>query len=70
MAREKKQRCEICNKISEELFAKNAFNGNRDDRFMCLKCYKKIHKEEFYDGTVEEILSNTERTKPEKEKGL
>jgi len=36
-------RCEVCNKKAEEVIAKGAYNGNRDDRFMCHKCFLKVH---------------------------
>lgn len=39
--------CENCGKPCEKLYGKTKYNGNKDTRMMCLKCYEKEHGEEF-----------------------
>lgn len=52
----KVQRCENCRKKSEELYAMWFQEGNEDSRFLCERCFIKIHKQPF-----EEVSDDTRR---------
>lgn len=40
-----KLECEECGQDYPELTSKSKFMGNKDDRFLCSKCYQIIHNE-------------------------
>lgn len=40
-------KCEECGKDFDNLVCKSAYAGNKEDRWFCLDCYKKVHGEEF-----------------------
>lgn len=42
-----KHLCHKCKKDFDELYGKGLFLGNKDDNFYCVKCYKKVFKEDF-----------------------
>lgn len=40
--------CENCKKEFEELYSKTQYNNNTDTRYLCLECYKEVHREDFH----------------------
>lgn len=56
----KMQRCENCNKKSEELYALLFRDGNFNHQFLCEKCYLKIHNEPFEEVSDDKRRITTE----------
>lgn len=56
----KAQRCENCHKKSEEVYAMWFKEGNEDSRFLCEKCYLKIHNEPFEEVSDDKRRITTE----------
>ncbi len=41
--------CKRCDRVTESLYSKGPYNGNKDEGSYCLACFEDIHKEKFYD---------------------
>jgi len=54
--------CDKCGKKFDELYGKGLFNRNMDNGDYCLKCYKKIFKEEFFDDIPDDIIKLMEES--------